>query len=40
MNIVVAEDQKRIRTALRVLLEQQAGWAVVGEASNASELLI
>ena len=40
MNIVVAEDQKRIRAALRVLLEQQAGWTVVGEASNAFELLI
>ena len=35
MNIVLGEDRKRVRTALRILLEQQSDWNVVGEASNA-----
>jgi DNA-binding NarL/FixJ family response regulator len=39
MRIVLADDRTRIRSALRVLLEQQADWSVVGEASNACELI-
>lgn len=39
MNILLADDQPRVRFALRVLLEQQPGWVVVAEAKNAGELL-
>ena len=39
MNILLADDQPRIRFALRILLEQQPGWLVVGEARDANELL-
>jgi DNA-binding NarL/FixJ family response regulator len=39
MRILVADDQPRIRFALRVLLERQAGLKVVGEAVDAEDLL-
>lgn len=39
MKILLADDQPRVRFALRVLLEQQPGWMVVGEARNAAEML-
>jgi len=39
MKILLADDQPRIRFALRILLEQQPGWMVVGEAKDAAEML-
>jgi DNA-binding NarL/FixJ family response regulator len=39
MRILLADDQPRIRFALRVLLERQPGLKVVGEASDAEDLL-
>lgn len=39
MNIVLADDRTRTRRALRVLLEQQPDWIVVGEAADGKELL-
>ncbi len=39
MKILLADDQPRVRFALRVLLEQQPGWKVVAEAINSDELL-
>ena len=39
MDILLADDCKRIRFALRILLEQQPEWRVVGEASDAIELM-
>jgi DNA-binding NarL/FixJ family response regulator len=39
MRIVLADDQKKVRFALRVLLEQQPGMAVVGEAADDQALL-
>jgi DNA-binding NarL/FixJ family response regulator len=39
MNILLADDQSRVRFALRILLEQQPEWKVTGEASDANELL-
>ncbi len=39
MNILLADDQTRVRHALRILLEQQPGWRVIGEAASTGELL-
>jgi DNA-binding NarL/FixJ family response regulator len=39
MKLLLADDQSRVRFALRVLLEQQPGWKVVGEATDARELI-
>lgn len=39
MKILVADDQPRVRFALRILLEQQPGWKVTGEAQDAAELI-
>ena len=39
MRIVIADDRDRVRFALRVLLTQQPGLQVVGEASDGEELL-
>jgi DNA-binding NarL/FixJ family response regulator len=39
MRILIADDQHRVRFALRVLLERQPGLTVVGEAANKEELL-
>ncbi len=38
MRILLADDQPRVRFALRVLLMQQPGLQVVGEASDSREL--
>jgi DNA-binding NarL/FixJ family response regulator len=39
MNILLADDQKAVRSALRLLLEQESRLTVVAEAGDASELL-
>jgi len=39
MRIFLADNQSRVRYGLRVLLEQQEGWKVVGEAWEAHDLL-
>ena len=39
MHILLADDQAKVRSALRLLLEQQPGVQVIGEALNAAELL-
>ena len=39
MRILIADDQERVRFALRVLLAQQPGLQVVGEAANGEALL-
>jgi DNA-binding NarL/FixJ family response regulator len=39
MQILLADNQPRVRFGLRVLLERQPGLKVVGEASNAADLL-
>ena len=39
MRILVADNQPKVRQALRVLLEQQSGLEVVGEVAGGEELL-
>jgi two-component system nitrate/nitrite response regulator NarL len=39
LRILLADDQKRIRYGLRVLLQQQKGWNIIGEAESAKDLL-
>jgi DNA-binding NarL/FixJ family response regulator len=39
MRVIVADDQPEVRSALRLILEERPGISVMGEASNASELL-
>lgn len=39
MRILLADDQSKVRFALRVLLERQPGVEVVGEATDAADLL-
>jgi DNA-binding NarL/FixJ family response regulator len=39
MHILLADDQKKVRFALRVLLERQPGVSIVGEVANDTELL-
>jgi DNA-binding NarL/FixJ family response regulator len=39
MRILLADDQPKVRFALRVLLKRQSGLEVVGEAINAQETL-
>lgn len=39
MRILLAEDQPKVRYALRVLLERQPGLAIVGEATDRNDLL-
>ncbi len=38
MKIGIADPQGRVRFSLRVLLEQQTGWIVAGEAADCDEL--
>jgi two-component system response regulator DesR len=38
MHILLADDQHSVRSALRLLLQQEADWGVVSEAVNAQEL--
>jgi DNA-binding NarL/FixJ family response regulator len=40
MRILIADDQPKIRFGLRVLLEQQHGWQVVGEVQGTEALLL
>lgn len=39
MRILLADDQARVRSALRLLLEQEPGLCVVGEAAETEEIL-
>ena len=39
MRVLLADDQAKVRSALRLLLEQEPGLSVVGEATEAEELL-
>jgi two-component system, NarL family, nitrate/nitrite response regulator NarL len=39
MRIMLVDSQSKVRFALRVLLERQPGFEVVGEAANVEELL-
>jgi DNA-binding NarL/FixJ family response regulator len=39
MHIVLADDQPKVRFALRVLLERQTALEIVGEAATADDLL-
>jgi DNA-binding NarL/FixJ family response regulator len=39
MRILLADKQPQVRFALRVLLERQSGYEVVGEAVNTDDLL-
>lgn len=40
MRILIADTQPKVRFAIRVLLERQPDFEVVGEAVNAAELLV
>ena len=39
MHILLADDQPKVRFAMRVLLERQPGMVVAGEVANADDLL-
>ena len=39
LNIIIGDRQPRVRFGLRLLLEQQLGWRVAGEAVDAKALL-
>ena len=39
MRVLLADDQPNVRSALRLLLEQEAGLSVTAEAGNSRELL-
>jgi DNA-binding NarL/FixJ family response regulator len=39
MRVFLADDQTRVRSALRLLLEQEPGLSVVGEAAEAEDML-
>jgi DNA-binding NarL/FixJ family response regulator len=39
MHILLADDETQVRSALRLLLEQDRGLSVVGEAAEAGEVL-
>ena len=39
MRVLLADDQSKVRSALRLLLEQEPELSVVGEATDADELL-
>ena len=40
MRVLLADDQTKVRSALRLLLEQEPGLSVVGEAAEAEDLLV
>ena len=40
MRLLLADDQIRVRSALRLLLEQEPAFQVVGEAADATGLLL
>ena len=39
MRVLLADDQSKVRSALRLLLEQEPGMSVVGEAVEDEDLL-
>ncbi len=39
MRLLLADDQSKVRSALRLLLEQQPDWEVIGEAEEAGSLI-
>ena len=39
MRVLLADDQARVRSALRLLMEQQPGFEILGEAVDATGLL-
>lgn len=39
LNILIGDAQPRVRFGLHVLLEEQSGWRVTGEATDAQALL-
>jgi DNA-binding NarL/FixJ family response regulator len=39
MRVLLADDQSKVRSASRLLLEQEPGMSVVGEAVEAEDLL-
>ena len=39
LDILIGDAQPRVRFGLRLLLEQQPGWRIAGEAEDAQELL-
>jgi DNA-binding NarL/FixJ family response regulator len=39
MRVLLADNQPKVRFALRVLLERQSGIEIVGEATNTADLL-
>jgi len=39
VRVLLADDQEKVRSALRLLIEQELGFFVVGEADAADELL-
>ena len=39
LKILLADDQPKVRSALRLLLEQETQWQVVGEVGDATTLL-
>ena len=40
MRVLVADDQIKVRSALRVLLGQHLNWEVIGESSEAERLFV
>ncbi len=39
MDVLLADDQTKVRSALRLLLEQEPGFRIVGETADAAALL-
>jgi DNA-binding NarL/FixJ family response regulator len=39
LNILIGDAQPRVRFGLRLLLEQQPGWRIIGEADDAQALM-
>lgn len=39
VRVLLADDQEKVRSALRLLIEQEADFHIVGEAGSADELL-
>jgi two-component system response regulator DesR len=39
MRVLLADDQEKVRSALKLFIEQEGGFCVVGEAITASDLL-
>jgi DNA-binding NarL/FixJ family response regulator len=39
VRVILADGHENVRTALRLLIEEEAGWFVAAEATNANRLL-